>query len=131
MISLDYLEKARSASNDTAIPLVNNGSFLDLLTYQSPIDDSIVQNILHLLHQINPSFKYFDTNFSCSLSQRAWNYAFKKFFMHENSSQYAKSTKIKPTLYNETISIPFFVKDSHWVAHAKGHSWESNFLLFG
>lgn len=100
----------------STIPLVTNVSFSDLLMFQSPINDSIITNILHVFYLSNLSFKYLDTHFSSSLVQRGWNYALKIFFLHENSSRYSKSTKLKPTIHDDTILIPFYIHESHWVA---------------
>jgi len=102
--------------NDTPIPLITNNSFVNLLTFHSPIDDSIIHHILHIMYQTNSSLKFLDTNFSSSLIQKGWSHAYQKFFLHENSSRFAHSTKVKPTLSSEIILIPFFIHASHWVA---------------
>jgi len=102
--------------NAIPIPSITNNSFVNLLTFHSPIDDSIMHHILHIMYQTNSSFKFLDTNFSSSLIQKGWSHAYQKFFLHENSSRFAHSTKVKPTLSSEIILIPFFIHASHWVA---------------
>jgi len=102
--------------NAIPIPYITNNSFVNLLTFHSPIDDSIMHHILHILYQTNSSFKFLDTNFSSSLIQKGWSHAYQKFFLHENTSRFAQSTKVKPTLSAEIILIPFFIHASHWVA---------------
>jgi hypothetical protein len=72
-------------------------------SYNPPIIHRI-HHVLHTLHDSNNSYKYLDTNFSSTLLQKGWTYAYQKFFLHENSSRYAKSTKVLnrpsvPTLY--------------------------------
>jgi len=111
----DQGEEQLLSYNGNPIPLAHNSSFTDLLTFNSPINDSIIQHVLHILHLSNSSYKYLDTNFSSSLLQKGWYYAYQKFFLHENSSRYAHSTKVKPTLCSDIILIAFFVQASHLV----------------
>lgn len=111
----DQGEEQFLSYNGNPIPLAHNSSFTDLLTFNSPINDSIIQHVLHILHLSNSSYKYLDTNFSSSLLQKGWYYAYQKFFLHENSSRYAHSTKVKPTLCSDIILIAFFVQASHLV----------------
>jgi hypothetical protein len=113
--------------NAIPIPSINNNSFVNLLTFQSPIDDSIIHHILDIMHQTNTSYKFLDTNFTSSLIQNGWSHAYLKFFLHENSSRFAHSTKVKPTLSSDIILIPVFIHASLWVAivhrliHGKVH----------
>jgi len=105
-----------TTAHGTLLPLITNLSFIELLSFNSPINDSIIHGALQVLHHFDSSLKSLDTNFSDSLLHHGWAPTFKKYFLHENSSRYAKTTKHKPNLFDHTIIIPYFVQGSHWVA---------------
>jgi hypothetical protein len=42
-------------------------------------------------------------------------YSIQFFFLHQNSSLYAKTLNQKPTLFTPTIIFPFHIHGSHWV----------------
>jgi hypothetical protein len=101
--------------NNQPIPIISHSSFCDLLTFNSPIDDTIIQGfLLHICSVIEGSHAV-DTNFSRDLSIRGWLYTFNKYFLHEHSSRYAKTTKLKPTLDSPSIFIPIHIHGAHWV----------------
>jgi len=104
------------SSTQTTITSITNSAFIDLLTFDSPIPDSIIHNILALCWKVNPTLKFLEPQFSSALSKHGWHQSFTKFFLHENSSRYAKTTRHKPFIHDPVILIPFFVWDSHWVA---------------
>jgi hypothetical protein len=60
--------------------LVNHQSFLDLLSYVSPINDSIFYQYLLTLHITFNGVDFLDTNFHQELTQHGWDKAANKFF---------------------------------------------------
>jgi hypothetical protein len=97
------------------IPQVRALSFQALMTYGSPIDDTIIHQYLCNLSPANPTIKFLGTNFHREFSKHGWEMAYCKYFLHENSSQYSKCINHKPTLFSLIIIIPIHVHQSHWV----------------
>jgi hypothetical protein len=107
---------ALSSINDSPIPSISYQSYYDLLTYGCPINVTIIHAFLTILRSSFPHIHYLDTNFSTALSQCGWEFAYHKYFLHQNSSRYAKSTHTKPLINSPTILIPIYISSSHWVA---------------
>lgn len=57
-----------------------------------------------------------DTYFFSDRTSFNWPYAYKKYFIHENSYRYSKSVGLKPSLSSPIIVIPCHVGGCHWVA---------------
>jgi hypothetical protein len=91
-------------------------SFQELLTCNSPINDSIIHAYTSILTFQFPTVKTVDTNFSRDLFRFGWKESYKKYFLHSSSSKYAKRTRTKPTLDHPIILLPLHIMDSHWIA---------------
>ena len=94
---------------------MNQASFHDLLTFNSPINDTVIQSFLSRICSVIEGSHAVDTNFSRDLFTRGWQYAYDTYFLHEHSSHYARSTKLKLTLDSLTIFIPIHIHGAHWV----------------
>jgi len=114
----------------TSIPLVSHQSFYDLLTFDTPIDDSIIDSFLHVLKTFIPHISYVDTIFSTELSKKGWDFSFCIYFQHTNSSWYAHTTKWKPTLDDTNINIPIYISSCPWVALVRRVINEAIFFLY-
>jgi hypothetical protein len=66
--------------------------FQELLDYGPPIRDSVIHSFLLVLKSSTTNIHFLDTNFHRDLYTHGWNYAYFKYFQHENSSQYAQIT---------------------------------------
>lgn len=85
-------------------------SFHNLLTYGSPIDDSIIHSFLLLIHSAHNKICFLDTNFFRVLKQDGRQHAYCKFFLHESSSRYSHKTNLKPTIDSTNILIPIHIQ---------------------
>jgi len=64
------------------VPLINQASFRDLLTFHSPINDTVFQSFLSQTCSVIEGSHAVDTNFSRDLFTRCWQYAYNKYFLH-------------------------------------------------
>jgi len=62
--------------------------------------------------------RYFllNTNFHRDFHQHGWGYAFSKYFLHDQSSRYAKISWFKPSIHSYIIIIPIHISNSHWIS---------------
>jgi hypothetical protein len=97
-------------------PYVTLSSFHSLLTYGEPIDDSIFYSFFKLLRVTCPDCHTVDTNFHRLFMPHGWETAYRKFFIHAQSSNYSKKSNSKPSLNSATILIPIHIQGCHWVA---------------
>jgi hypothetical protein len=109
----EYPNASPISYTQTTITSITNS---DLIAFDSHTPDSIIYNILTLCRKANPILKFLDPQFSSAISKHGWHQSYKKIFLHENSSRYARTTQHKPFIHDPIILIPFFVSDSHWVA---------------
>jgi hypothetical protein len=65
-------------------------SLLQLLTYDSPIDDSVIHTFISSVCATQTEILSLDTNFHRILSSQGWPCANHTFFLHKNSSNYSK-----------------------------------------
>jgi hypothetical protein len=103
-------------TNRVLITSITNLVFTNLLSFDSPTPDSIIHNILSICQKTHPSLKFLDPQFSSALSQQGWKQSYTKFLLYENSSRYVQMTQRKPFIHNPIIIIPFFIRDSRWLA---------------
>jgi len=75
-------------------PFVNYLSFHHLLQHGQMTDDSILQAFLQCLRFTFPQTFFLNTNFHRELSQNGWASAYGTFFLHSDSSRYAKKNTI-------------------------------------
>jgi len=104
------------AFNISIIYLTTPKQYYRLLSYNSPVNDTILQSYLSLLTYRSHYIKAVDTNFSWDFFSFGWEVAYQKYFLNPNSSNYAKKNKTKPTLNTPTIIIPIHINGAHWVA---------------
>jgi len=102
--------------NNTPIPNLLPSDLVELLTYDSPIEDSVMHAFLCALKSSKRDIFFLDTYFHWDLIHKGWLFAFHKYFLHESSSRHAKSTQFKPTLQASTIIIPIHINNSHLIA---------------
>jgi hypothetical protein len=105
-------------------------SFHDLLTYDSPINYSIIHSFLSVIRSSHDAIAFTDTSFHRHLHQHGWLSAFHKYFLHSESSTYAKKSKFKPTLLHPVIIIPIHIHDSHWVTLTRRKIGQRIIFLF-
>jgi len=103
-------------TNNVAIQNLPPSDFLELITYDSPIKDSVMHAFLCALKSSNKEIFFLDTYFHRDLVNVGWPYTSHKYFLHESSSRHAKSTQFKPSLQASTIIIPIRINNSHWIA---------------
>jgi len=111
-------------------PFLTYQSFLHLLQYGQMTDDSILQSFLHSLRRSHPQTFYLNTNFHRVLSQQGWDSAYNTFFLHNDSSRYAKRTTSKPSIDTDTILIPIHIHGCHWVALARKKICQDTYFLY-
>jgi len=80
-------------------------SFQELMTYGSPINDSIFHSFLSVIRSCH---------FHHHLCNKCWMSAYQKYFLHNNSSKYAEHTQFKPAILSPIIIIPIHANGSHW-----------------
>ncbi len=114
-LSLDLPDNITSLSANSHSNSISYQSFAELLSHDSPINDTIILSFLSLVRTQNGQIKVKDTQFSYFIKQYGWDMAFKNFFLHHNSSTYAKCIAQKPTLSTPTIIFPFHIHGTHWV----------------
>jgi len=102
--------------NNTPIPNLLPSDLVELLTYDSPIKDSVMHAFLCALKSSKRDVFFLDTYFHWDLIHKGWLFAFHKYFLHESSSRHAKSTQFKPTLQASTIIIPIHINNTHLIA---------------
>jgi hypothetical protein len=78
---------------------ISHSSFLQLLSYNSPVNDSFIHSYTSRLTSTSQDIKAVDTNFSRDLTTFGWQSAFKKYFLHNTSSKYAKLNVQKQDLH--------------------------------
>jgi hypothetical protein len=98
------------------IPLVSHKSFCDLLTHGSPVNDFILHGFLSVICSSQQNVQFVDTTFSRFLYSHGWENVFRLFFLHQNSSSYAKCLNRKPCADIPSILFPIPIQESHWVA---------------
>jgi len=111
-----------------SITSISLTSFLRLLKFNSPIDDSIFHGFLSLVHYSHKNIHCLDTNFSRDLFHLGWQHAFRKYFLHNFSSKYSHKTKIEPSIDSPDILIPIHIDGCRWVA--LNHRWINNITYF-
>jgi hypothetical protein len=85
------------------------------MSYGHPISDSIIHEFLFSLKTTYQSICFTNTNFHREFTNQGWDFAFKRYFIHEASSRYSKKTKFKPSITSSIIIIPIHIHQSHWV----------------
>lgn len=109
-------ESEVSTCDGSLLPLVTLSSFQDLLTYDLPINDSIIHSFLSVIQSSDPNIAFTDTAFHRHFSQHGWSSAFQTYFLHSESSRYTKQTQFKSTIVTPVIIIPIHIHGSHWVS---------------
>lgn len=122
-------EPITSFSGEPVLPVLHE-SFYTLLSYGSPINDSIICTFLSSLHSSCPETHFLDTNFHRKLKQLGWPHAYHHFFLHHQSSKYSKKTQQKPTIDSPTILIPIYANGSHWIALVRTVFNNQTFFLY-
>jgi hypothetical protein len=90
-------------------------SFQQLLTYNSPNNDSIIHTFLSVVCSNHADICALDTNFHRDLCTQGWQRAYSKFFL-------LTIAPILPVAFAQnqldtpTILIPIHINGSHWVA---------------
>jgi hypothetical protein len=109
-----------SASLSDHLKYIQGQHFLALLSFNSPIDDTIINSCLRLVATSMPSPYHLSSFFFSTLICQGWTTAYNTFFNHPLSN--IRHAAHKPTLTSPIILIPVHTHGSHWVAVARIHS---------
>jgi hypothetical protein len=96
---------------------ITTSNFRDLISYNHPINDSIIHQYLTILCNFSNDMYFLDTFFFRDLCQHGWEYSHSKYFLSESTRNIYKGSKSKPPQYGvPIILIPVHINDNHWVA---------------